>query len=131
MEQPPVVGMTPEALFRDAEELQKDAIRILENGDIRDAAEKAWGATVAATRGLMLARTGQRPDTTTGARMALNRAADRDPRLENLDTRFAVAMAYLHGACFYDGNCEPRESVEKRIRQTADFVAEARRMARR
>jgi len=49
-----------EEIFKDAEELYHDAVRELERGKIRDAAEKAWGATVRATDALILARTKER-----------------------------------------------------------------------
>jgi hypothetical protein len=48
-------------LFDDARGLHADALRRLEAGDIRDAAEKAWGATKRATDALILARTAQAP----------------------------------------------------------------------
>ena len=67
------------AIFADARSLHADALRLLEAGDIRDAAEKAWCATKRATDALITARTGVEPefspDTTRGlVRMA---AADK------------------------------------------------------
>jgi len=50
-----------EDLFRDARNLQKIAIEELASGSIRDAAEKAWNATLMAINGLILARTGEEP----------------------------------------------------------------------
>ena len=47
------------ALFADARDLQADALEMLEQGRIRNAAEKAWGATKRATDALALARTGE------------------------------------------------------------------------
>ena len=44
-------------IFADARAVHADALRLLESGDIRDAAEKAWCATKRATDGLILART--------------------------------------------------------------------------
>ena len=46
------------AIFADARAVHADALRLLESGDIRDAAEKAWCAAKRATDGLILARTG-------------------------------------------------------------------------
>ena len=58
------------AIFADARAVHADALRLLEAGDIRDAAEKAWCATKRATDALILARTGVEPefssDTTRG-----------------------------------------------------------------
>ena len=46
-------------IFQDARVLQAAAVERLDQGDIRDAAEKAWGATKRATDALILARTGK------------------------------------------------------------------------
>ena len=45
------------ALFADARGLQADALEMLALGKVRNAAEKAWGATKRATDALVLART--------------------------------------------------------------------------
>ena len=50
-------------LFADARNVHAQAIERLQNGDIRDAAEKAWCATKRATDTLILARTGEEPPT--------------------------------------------------------------------
>ena len=42
-------------LFADARTLYDDAIEMLDQGKIRNAAEKAWGATKRATDALVLA----------------------------------------------------------------------------
>ena len=46
-------------IFQDARELQADALEMLALGKVRNAAEKAWGATKRATDALILARTGE------------------------------------------------------------------------
>ena len=51
-------------LFADARNVHAQAIERLQNGDIRDAAEKAWCATKRATDALILDRTGEEPTTT-------------------------------------------------------------------
>ena len=48
-------------LFADARSLYDDAIEMLDQGKIRNAAEKAWGATKRATGALVLAREGEDP----------------------------------------------------------------------
>ena len=45
-----------DAIFQDARELQADALEMLAQGRIRNAAEKALGATKRATDALVLAR---------------------------------------------------------------------------
>ena len=131
MEHPATVT-EPEALFSDAETLFRAALERLERNDIRDAAEKAWGAMVQAANGMLVARTGrERPATAAITRSLVDDAAERGHRLENLAGRFNIGMNALHGQCFYNGICDPRATTERRIRQTSDFIEEARRMAKR
>ena len=54
-----VMTETVKTIFDDARALQSAAVERLDQGDIRDAAEKAWGATKRATDALVLARTGE------------------------------------------------------------------------
>ena len=49
------------AIFVDAWVLYEDALEELERGKLRNAAEKAWGATKRATDALVLARRGRNP----------------------------------------------------------------------
>ena len=50
-------------LFKDARRLEALAQERLISGDVRDAAEKAWGLTKRAADALVLARTGEEPST--------------------------------------------------------------------
>ena len=66
-------------LFSDARSLYGDVLEMLEQGKIRNAAEKAWGATKRAIDALVLAKTSEEPPTTaltTEGLLALARAAD-------------------------------------------------------
>ena len=54
-------------LITDAWTLYADAIEMLEQGHIRNAAEKAWGATKRATDALILERTGREPTSQTSS----------------------------------------------------------------
>ena len=49
------------AIFSDARVQHRAALERLAAGDIRDAAEKAWGATMRATDALVLSRLGREP----------------------------------------------------------------------
>ena len=60
-------------LFADGRALYDDAIEMLDQGKIRNAAEKAWGATKRATDALVLARHGEEPQSAGLARRALLR----------------------------------------------------------
>jgi hypothetical protein len=120
---------TPEVIFKDAEHLLTVALRELDAGDIRQAAEKAWGAAKRATDALILARTGEEPRTTGQTTRGIRQLARNDPSVSPIAIGFANRAWVLHGSCFYDGQCEPQESIADDVRATADFIREARRLA--
>lgn len=130
MEQPPTVTATPEALFRDADSLQRDALDLLSKGDIRDAAEKSWGAAVAAANGLIVGRGGELPSTATATYFSIRRlhGQDRAVYRAGLYLAFGTRRLRLHGDCFYTGGCEPTEEIEELIRGTADYIRSARQL---
>ena len=117
------------AIFDDARAVHADALRLLESGDIRDAAEKAWCATKRATDALILARTGTEPEISSDTTRGLTSLSAEDPDVRPLRRRYFSRQSELHGACFYLGACDPIEEVERRIRQTADYISDAARLA--
>lgn len=117
------------SIFADARSLHSDARRLLEAGDIRDAAEKAWCATKGATDALILARTGEAPQFSSDTSRGLLKLAEADSAVNPLIGRYYSRQGHLHGECFYHGVCEPADEVERRIRQTADYISDAARLA--
>ena len=117
------------AIFADARSVHADALRLLEAGDIRDAAEKAWCATKRATDALILARTGEMTELSPAITQGLVALSAEDRNLWSLRRRYFSRQSELHGACFYLGACDPIEEVERRIRQTADYINDAERLA--
>ena len=117
------------AIFADDRSVQADALRLLEAGDIRDAAEKAWCATKRATDALILARTGETTELSPATTQGLVALAAEDRNIWSLRRRYFSRQGELHGACFYLGACDPIEEVERRIRQTADYINDAERLA--
>lgn len=115
------------ALFADARTMHAQAIVRLADGDIRDAAEKAWCATKRATDALILARTGDEPGTTAATSDGLDDLARRDPGAKSLQGRYYSRIHQLHGACFYDGRCNP--DTARRIRETARYISDAAGLA--
>ena len=109
-----------EEIFQDARELQADALDMLAQGRIRNAAEKAWGATKRATDTLILARTGEEPEfspeTAHGLRML--ESLDEAVWEAHLVRRYYTRQGSFHGHCFYMGLCDPLEETERRIRET-------------
>ncbi len=130
-QQTPMVTTTDHvsAIFADARAVHADALRLLEAGDIRDAAEKAWCATKRATDALILARTGETTELSPATTQGLVALAAEDRNIWSLRRRYFSRQSELHGACFYLGACEPIEEVERRIRQTADYINDAERLA--
>ena len=118
-----------DAVFADAHTLYDDALEMLDLGKIRNAAEKAWGATKRATDALILERTGDLPERTPETSTQLRTLAERDPAVRNLVGRYYSRQGILHGDCFYLGLCEPLDDVERRIRETARYIADAERLA--
>ena len=116
-------------IFADARAVHADALRLLAAGDVRDAAEKAWCATKQATDALILARTGVEPEQSPDTSRGLVRLARVDRAVNPLIGRYYSRQGHLHGTCFYLGECEPAGEVERRIRQTADYIDDSARLA--
>ncbi len=117
------------AVMADAWALYDDAMEMLEEGRIRNAAEKAWGATKRATDAMVLEITAQEPQSAGQARSALLVLSRRDPEFVSLRGRYNNRSADLHVACFYDGSCEPESLIIEEIRETADYIRDAERLA--
>ena len=118
-------------IFDDAEFLYQEAMKELEVGKIRDAAEKAWGATLRATNALILARIGEEPERTPETSRKLRELAEQDGEIEEkLVGRYFTRSEVLHGTCFYLGICEPVEDIKRRIRDTHKYIEEARKLAK-
>ena len=135
------------ALFDDARRMQAQAQERLSQGDIRDAAEKAWCATKRATDALVLSRTGEEPPpsgtgqtvrhirrwsvattrsatSTAPSTPALARQSD---TYETLVGRYFTRISYLHGTCFYTGLCGP--DTQRRILETVQYIDAAEALA--
>ena len=115
-------------IMADAHFLQQEAVRLLEQGDIRDAAEKAWCATLRATNALILAKTGEEPLRTPATARMLDDMASDDTRVRSLVGRYYSRQTSLHGDCFYLG-LPPTRHTERRIRETAKYIRDAERLA--
>ena len=115
------------AFFDDARRMQAQAQERLSQGDIRDAAEKAWCAAKRATDALVLSRTGEEPPSTHDTTEALLTLARQSDRYETLVGRYFTRISYLYGACFYTGLCGP--DTERRILETVQYINDAETLA--
>ena len=115
------------AIFADARMMYGQAVRQFEQGDIRDASEKAWRSTKRATDALILARTGDEPPTTAATTNALDSLVRQLPGAGRLQGRYYSRIHNLHGMCFYTGFCN--DQTERRIRQTGAYIDDAETLA--
>lgn len=115
-------------LFADARGLYEETLEMLEEGPLRNAADKAWGATKRATDAVILARTGEEPRTSGQAMRMIRQLRRQDPALEPMRQRYATRQSFLHGACFYDGILEPEGDIIADVRENLEYIQEAKAM---
>ena len=112
-------------VFADARRMYESALERMAAGDIRDAAEKAWCATMRATEALVLNQPRRPPRWQEVARHCGERPVAPGPANYYLDRQ-----GVLHGECFYHDYCDSEETG-RLIRETADFIQDAERLAER
>ena len=120
------------AIFQDARELEADALEMLVQGKIRNAAEQSWGGNGEGHR---------RPSSWPGGRARRRSSLPRRPTLRTLESldeavreahllrRYYSRQVVLHGECFYNGLCDPLDDTERRIRETSGYIEDAERLA--
>ncbi len=116
-------------LFADARAMLDSAIERLEAGDVSDSAEKAWCATKRATNALILSRTNEEPETTTETARRLDRLARQEHEARSLVGRYYSRQVRLHGDCFYSGILLDMDEIERRIRETINYIQDAEALA--
>ena len=120
-----------ESIFADARTQYDDALDMLEQGRLRNATEKAWGATKRTTDALILARTGTEPRSSGQTARTLRQLRRQDPSLEQMRLRYGARQYFLHGRCFYDGVLEPEDDIIADVRETLDYIRDAEKMVAR
>lgn len=116
-------------ILSDARELYQDALEMLEQGRLRNAADKAWCATKRATDALILARTGEEPRTSGQTMRMLRQLRGDDPSLEPLRKDYGARQSFLHGTAFYDGILDPAEDIIRDVRDTIGYISAAEERA--
>ena len=116
-------------IFAEARALLDEALRLLEQDDLRNAAEKSWQSAKRATDALILARTGQEPETARDTSYGLRLLSLSDEAVEPLVDSYAVYHVYLHQDCFNLGLCDPDSEAERYIRETAQYIDDAAALA--
>ncbi len=118
-----IIAVRGRELEREVEEIISDAENLLMkaidemNVDLRDAAEKAWGAAVRATDALILDRYDETPKSMKDRREKLGELMLREPKLDKLGLweRLHARESSLHVSCFYDGECKPADVIKRKI----------------
>ena len=117
------------AIFVDAQVLYADALEELDRGNLRNAAEKAWGATKRATDALVLARTGREPRSCRETMFEIRTLSRGNPSIKELEMRYCSQLNTLYTMCFCDGMCEPEDDLIADIWETLDYIHDARSLA--
>ena len=115
----------PSYIFAGAWTLYEDALEMLAAGRMRNAAEKAWGATKRATDALITARSGEKPEYTSQTSRGIRALSREGSDLQSLRDRYFVNIGALHGNCFYEGDCEPAEVTAELVRAVAEYIRDA------
>ena len=105
--------------------MYQDALEMLDQDRLRNAAGKAWCATKRATDALILAGTGEEPITSGQTMRMIRQLRGQDPSLEPLRVSYAHRQSFPHGAAFYDGILEPADDIIADVRETIDFIRDA------
>jgi len=110
-------------IIADAENLLTKAIEEMDV-NLRDAAEKAWGATVRATDALILSRYDETPKSMRDRRERLGELILSEPGLDKLGLweRLHSRESSLHVSCFYDGECKPADVIKRKISETKNYI---------
>ena len=116
-------------IFADARRMHEASVERLAENDIRDAAEKAWCATLRASAALLLSRNEIEPETSRDTSRALRILARQDRGVKGLVPLYYTRQEVLHGDCFYRGWCEPMEDVAEYIRETINYIQAAEFLA--
>ena len=121
--------LTAQDIFADARGLHTQALERLAAGGLRDAAEKAWGATRRATEGLLLARQGEHFVNTSVISRELRILGRNEAAVRPLVDRYEATARFLHGDCFHAGLCDPADETAARIQAVAAYIADAETLA--
>jgi len=120
-----------EAILKDAEDLYKEALKELNEGRIRKAAENAWGATVKATDALLYARAKVEIIRGLGRTRELYELTKDDLEVRALDLakEYNDRLLHLHGNVFYEGIYEiPGINLANLIKDTKSYIENVRKL---
>lgn len=121
-----------EMLLGDAESLYHEALKELEAGRVRKAAENAWGATAKATDALLYARAKVEIVRGLGRTRELYKLVkdDQEVRGLKLTKEYNDRILHLHGDCFYEGIYEiPDVDLKELIVETGRYIENVKKLS--
>ena len=118
-------------IFADARVHYAQALDQLEQGQLQKAAGKAWDATLKATDGLILARTGREPGDDQQTFTEILTLGLADPDLKDMGYCYGILCGTLFEGCVCDGICEPVEVMCVDIQCVLDYIQTAETLAGR
>lgn len=119
-------------VLKDAETLYREALKELEVGRIRKAAENAWGATAKATDALLYVRAKVEIVRGLGRTRELYKLAKADPEVMKLGftKEYNDRLLHLHGNCFYEGIYEiPGVDLKRLILETGKYIENVKKLS--
>ena len=116
-------------LLAEAWGFYEEALELLEQGDLRHAAGRAWDASEKATNALIVERTGREPQYMREISIEVAYLGQESQALAAFRSRFAGQAETLYGDCFIDNHCEPEDYHAEMIRNTAEYIQDAERLA--
>ena len=70
-------------------------------------------------------------DGTRGLTKAFEEIVREDKEVEEkLEGRYFTRESFLHGHCFYMGILEPRDQIERRIKETIKYIKDVKKLAK-
>ena len=116
-------------MLADAWAFYDEAIKLLEQGDLRNAAGKAWDASEKATVALVFEKTGREPQFVRDLSREVAYLGQESESHASFRSRFAGQVEDLYGDCYIENHCEPEDYHADMIRDTDGFIREAERLA--
>ena len=117
-----------ETLMQDAREMQAEGVRLMDNGDWRDGAEKGWLAVRNATAALVWDVTGVRNRTSSHVNVGIRKLAqERGGEWVLLRKDYGQFAHHLHSLAFYDGVYNA--DLPDLVREAADYIRRAEELA--
>ena len=121
---------TVNELFQTAHQHHAQALDLLEQGQLRDAAAQAWQAALTATNALILSRTGQAPADLREANVLMQQFAQDNPSQRPLLTHYNLLRDFLlHQDGLYDFSSILAGGIAVDIRDAGAYLREVEKLA--